>query len=153
MAGLASSCKYHRKYKQCSCFVSLCSSLVSECIQTSSRRFCGPCKGKWQPAMGVKRLQKLTPTLSLRASAIWHHGPVERRGASEWHICKRKGTCFWKVGVSNSEEVTRFKCNNTDFLFIHMCLSRRKGLWWGSACSPLCLPVNRTSFICYSVFN
>lgn len=68
--------------------------LVSECIKTLSRQFYGLCKGKWEPAMRVKELQKLTPTLSLGASAVRHHGPVERRGVSEEHICKRKGTCF-----------------------------------------------------------
>lgn len=77
-----------------------------------------------------------TPTLSLRASAPWHHGPVGRRRASEGHICKRKSTCVWKVGVSNWEEVTRFKCNNTDFLFIHMCLSHGKGLCEGQHVLP-----------------
>ncbi|KAF4792180.1 hypothetical protein TURU_124174 [Turdus rufiventris] len=58
------------------------SSLVSECIETS-RQFRGLCKGKWEPARGVKQLQKFTPARSLRASAICHHGPTERRRASE----------------------------------------------------------------------
>lgn len=103
--------------------------IVSECARTSSRQFYGLCIGKRQPAMRVKQLQKFTPTLFLRASAVWHHDPVDRRTASEWHICKMKGTCFWKVDVSNWEEVTSFKCNNFDFLFACMCLSPRRGLW------------------------
>jgi len=41
---------------------------------------------------------------------------------------KDEGHLFSKVGVSNWEEATPFKCNNFDFLFVRMCPSQRRGL-------------------------